>query len=335
MKGARLYTINNVTVGEYPEPRITSKDQVKIRVRYCGIGTDDYAMYSGKINARYADFGLLTEFSGEILDLGPEAKNAGFSKGDKVSATRFVPCGNCPMCRSGKPNLCVELSAMGCLSEIIVVNSHKLAKLSDDLPLEYGVFFESAARCLHAIDKMDFKTGETVCILGENSDSLIMLQLLKRLMPSLIVVCGSLKEKHNLSLSLGADRVIDSNWTSLAETTLELTEGFGFDHIVDCQGDPKLAESAINLLARGGQLTIIPNYSFGTKIHIDLAEMHWKEIRIQSVYEPSEVKYTYNASFLADLNLKPLIGVVLPIEEINSAFELFATRRMQKIIIKV
>lgn len=335
MKCVRLYSANNATIVEVSEPQIISEEQVKIRVRYCGIGTDDYAMYSGKINARYANSGLLTEFSGEIIDLGSAAKNAGFAKGDKVSAARFAPCGKCPMCRSGKPNLCVELSAMGCMSEIIVTDCHKLAKLSDDLPLEYGVFFEPASRCLYAIDKMNFATGDTVCILGENSTSLIMLQLLKRRMPSLVVVCGSLKEKRSLSLNFGADKIVDSSWTNLAETTLELTDGFGFDHIVDCQGDPKLAESAINLLARGGEFTIIPNYPFGTKIRIDLAEMHWKEIRIQSIYEPTNVKYTYNASFLKDLELKSLVGTILPVSEVNKAFELFATKRMKKIIIEL
>lgn len=335
MKSAKLYSINIVTVGEYLEPRLVSERQVKIRVKYCGIGKDDYAMYSGTINARYANYGLLTEFSGEIIELGRIAKESGFSIGDKVSATRFVPCGNCPMCRSGKPNLCVELSASGCLEEVIIADCRKIVKLPKEMPIEYGVFFDSAARCLHAIEKMNLRTGESVCILGDDSTALIMAQLIRKKMPGLLVICSDFADKNKIAVDLGVDRIVNSSGDNLAETTLDLTDGFGFDHIIDCNGNASFVESSINLLARGGQLTIIPNYSFGTKIKIDLAEMHWKEIKIQSIYEPEYATYTYNAMFLRELNLEALVGAIFPLEEINEAFEQFATGRYQKILIRL
>ena len=45
-----MYKPGYATVGNFLEPRITSEDEVKIRVHYCAINSDDYSMYMGKLN---------------------------------------------------------------------------------------------------------------------------------------------------------------------------------------------------------------------------------------------------------------------------------------------
>ena len=44
-----MYKPGYATVGNFLEPRITSEDEVKIRVHYCAINSDDYSMYMGKL----------------------------------------------------------------------------------------------------------------------------------------------------------------------------------------------------------------------------------------------------------------------------------------------
>ena len=43
-----MYKPGHATVGNFLEPRITSEDEVKIRVHYCAINSDDYSMYMGQ-----------------------------------------------------------------------------------------------------------------------------------------------------------------------------------------------------------------------------------------------------------------------------------------------
>ena len=45
MSGVRMYKPGYATVGNFLEPRITSVDEVIIRVHYYAINSDDYSMY--------------------------------------------------------------------------------------------------------------------------------------------------------------------------------------------------------------------------------------------------------------------------------------------------
>ena len=136
-----MYKPGYATVGNFLEPRITSEDEVKIRVHYCAINSDDYSMYMGKLKSRYASYGLLNEFSGVITQVGSASESAGFSVGDPVSGTMFSPCGMCPMCRSNRQDLCVELNGDACLNEFIVINNRKVVRLPQQLPLRQGALF--------------------------------------------------------------------------------------------------------------------------------------------------------------------------------------------------
>ena len=86
-----MYKPGYATVGNFLEPRITSEDEVKIRVHYCAINSDDYSMYMGKLKSRYASYGLLNEFSGVITQVGSASESAGFSERDHVFPLRHVP----------------------------------------------------------------------------------------------------------------------------------------------------------------------------------------------------------------------------------------------------
>ena len=143
-----MYKPGYATVGNFLEPRITSEDEVKIRVHYCAINSDDYSMYMGKLKSRYASYGLLNEFSGVITQVGSASESAGFSVGDPVSGTMFSPCGMCPMCRSNRQDLCVELNGDACLNEFIVINNRKVVRLPQQLPLRQGALFWLAACCM-------------------------------------------------------------------------------------------------------------------------------------------------------------------------------------------
>ena len=335
MRGARIYQPQNVTVGNFLEPRITSEDQVKIRVHYCAINSDDYNMYAGNLRAGYANYGLLHEFSGIITDVGRESREAGFSVGDPVSGTMFYPCGMCPMCRSGQPELCIDLKGNACLSEYVVLNNRKVVHLPRQLPLRQGVLFWMAACCMQCAERMQVQAGQTVLIHGAGSVGLMLLQILRQRMPRLIVVSEPLQDKRELALHLGADVVLNPYQDNLAAQTLKLTNGLGFYHVVDCSGSEAVVQSTTNLLCRGGHLMLFSNYRPGSTLSLDLAEAYWKEYTITSAYGTSGAPYIADTSFMTRLQLEELIGLEFPIDEINQAFHAYASHRYQRILINI
>ena len=214
-----MYKPEYATVGNFLEPRITSEDEVKIRVHYCAINSDDYSMYTGKLKSRYADYGLLNEFSGVITQVGSASESAGFAVGDPVSGTMFSPCGMCPMCRSNRQDLCVELNGNACLNEFIVINNRKVVRLPQQLPLRQGALFWLAACCMRCVERMQVQTGQTVLIHGAGSNGLMLLQLIRKRLPRLVVVSDPLPDKRELARQMGADVVLDPYQDQLKEQT--------------------------------------------------------------------------------------------------------------------
>ena len=328
-----MYKPGHATVGNVLEPRITSEDEVKIRVHYCAINSDDYSMYMGKLKSRYASYGLLNEFSGVITQVGSASESAGFSVGDPVSGTMFSPCGMCPMCRSNRQDLCVELNGDACLNEFIVINNRKVVRLPQQLPLRQGALFWLAACCMRCVERMQVQTGQTVLIHGAGSNGLMLLQLIRKRLPRLVVVSDPLPDKRELARQMGADVVLDPYQDQLKEQTLQLTNGFGFDHIVDASGAVEVMSNTANLLCRGGRLMLYSNYRPGNTVSLDLADIYWKEYTVTSCYNPTYAPYTANADFMTQLDLEHLIGAEFPLDEVNEAFTAYATHRYQRILI--
>lgn len=92
-----MYKPGHATVGNFLEPRITSEDEVKIRVHYCAINSDDYSMYMGKLKSRYASYGLLNEFSGVITQVEAPANPQAFLWGTRSAGPCFPPAA-CALC---------------------------------------------------------------------------------------------------------------------------------------------------------------------------------------------------------------------------------------------
>ena len=335
MKGVRLYQARKAVVGSYPEPRITRDDEIKVRVHYCSINSDDYAMYTDQIKSRLKSNGILSEFSGVIAALGEQSRLAGFSEGDPVSATLYYPCGTCPMCRRNRPDLCIEMNWQPALNEYIVLNSRTAVHLPKQLPLRHGVLFWLAARCMQGVERLNIQPGDTVLIHGAGNVGLMMLQMVLSRMPRLVVVSDPIPDNRVLALQFGAHVVWNPYHDSIAAETLRLTNGFGFDHIVDAAGSLEIMPYTVNLLSRGGKLLLFSNYPPGNTLSLDLADIYWKEYTITSAYNITYAPYTANADFMLHLNLEPLIGVEYPIEEINEAFHAYATHRYQKILIHI
>lgn len=238
-----------------------------------------------------------------------------------------------PYVRSNRQDLCVELNGNACLNEFIVINNRKVVRLPQQLPLRQGALFWLAACCMRCVERMQVQTGQTVLIHGAGSNGLMLLQLIRKRLPRLVVVSDPLPDKRELARQMGADVVLDPYQDQLKEQTLQLTNGFGFDHIVDASGAVEVMSNTANLLCRGGRLMLYSNYRPGNTVSLDLADIYWKEYTVTSCYNPTYAPYTANADFMIQLDLEHLIGAEFPLDEVNEAFKAYATHRYQRILI--
>lgn len=336
MRVGRLVQTGKIQIEEdWPEPKITRPDQVLVRVRYCGINADDYNVYRGNLGQVYSDQCLFHEMSGEIIDLGLEAAAQGLSVGDRVSRNVLTGCGCCPMCRKGLTNLCMEAISPGASAQIMVCDARTLVRLPDDVSLEDGVLYWLAATCTRCVERLDIQPGSSVLILGGGATGLMILQLVNRRMPSMVVVSEPIAAKRRLALELHADVVIDPSTDNIEEQTLELTDGLGFDVVIDACGAVGALESATDLLCRGGKLMLYSNYRIDEYLNLNLMEMYWKEFTIFSSFGARESRYTQmNATLLHHLNIHCLIDQVLPLDDMQKALEMYGTGQYLRLLIQ-
>ncbi|GAL67914.1 alcohol dehydrogenase [Jejuia pallidilutea] len=87
------------------------KEQVDIKVHYCGLCHSDLSMINNDWGMSQYPLVPGHEIVGEVLDVGSEVK--GLKKGDKVGMGWFsASCMHCNQCMGGKQHLCSEAEGL-------------------------------------------------------------------------------------------------------------------------------------------------------------------------------------------------------------------------------
>ena len=103
MKAFYKLGVGQYTFRDIPEPEILAPEDVKIKVKYCTICSDETKDLG--VEDYFSKEQIMGhEMSGIIVELGQAAKEKGFAVGDHVSGVGVLPCGHCRMCRSGQEN---------------------------------------------------------------------------------------------------------------------------------------------------------------------------------------------------------------------------------------
>lgn len=336
MRRGRLTSIRNIEIDHHcPEPVITSPEQVLLKIRYSAVNSDDYNVYAGALPSPYDDRTLLHEMSGEIVDLGEQARRLGFAVGDHVSSNVSFGCGVCPMCRQGKMNLCLDKHGLGASSDYVLLDGTSLVHLPDSVSLKEGALYWLATCCVRGVDRVNIQPNQSVLIIGGGSTGQMLLQIIKKHMPKVVVVSELIEYKRDLARTLGADEVIDPNVDNLEERALELTHGLGFDVVIDAAGALNALENVTSLIARGGTLMLYSYYKVSDYLRLNLMETYWKELTVFSSYGADLASYTgVDTRTLEYLDLNSLIGEIVPFENMQEAFEKYGTHEYLRLLIE-
>ncbi len=116
MKALLLYKQDKIEnspliLKDIPEP-YPAENQVKVRVKYCGICRTDLHTIEGDIPLKKSPIIVGHEIIGEVAEVGKNVKK--FRKNDIVGVSWFNgSCGKCKYCKSGKSNYCENIKLTG------------------------------------------------------------------------------------------------------------------------------------------------------------------------------------------------------------------------------
>jgi (R,R)-butanediol dehydrogenase / meso-butanediol dehydrogenase / diacetyl reductase len=336
MKAAVMRGIGNIKMEEVPEPEL-GPDQIKVKVAYCGLCGTDPENLEGR-------FGLVPpeaykqpriighEASGTITAVGKNIKN--YSVGQRVACNFSGACGACYYCRNKMEHFCQRrIPASGSFAEYAVYPESAIYILPDDVSLEIGALLEPTSVAVHAIDLANIHTGGTVAISGAGPIGLLCLEIALKAGAARVMVSEPVAEKRALAKKLGADVTIDPLKEDLLAAGKKLTEGRGFDTVIEASGNLGAAKQAISLADNGGTIVWAAVYPKDSEIPVPPFLMYAKELTIRCVWI-SPYSFPRALNLLSKLELKPLITDIVPLKDIMKAFELHKKGKSIKILIQ-
>lgn len=270
MKAGVLHAIEDLRYEDMEKP-VPKAGEVLVKVKFTGICGSDVPRVNGK-ECHFFPNVLGHEFSGVIAGVGEGVTSV--KPGDRVAGVPLVPCMKCADCLRGDFALCRHYSFVGSrrfgsFAEYVCVPEVNVVKFADDIPFEQAALFEPATVALHGLERVQYKGGHTVAILGAGPVGLLTMQFAKIFGAKKVVVFDIVEEKLALALELGADAAVNTLRENFMEEAMALTNGVGFDYIYETAGSTVTMKLAFALAANKAQMCFIgtpkDTLSFGVK----------------------------------------------------------------------
>jgi len=318
---------------DIPEFPVGDED-VKIKVAYCSIcGSDPHNV--GGIFGNVPPFGLGHEVSGVIVELGKNATRKGLKVGDRVAGNFLHFCGTCYYCRNGQEQFCehADESNRPGMSEYLVWHESQVFKLPDSVSLKEGCLMEPTSVIVRFMDKLQPKLGQRVLVSGGGPIGLLAVQALKMMGATVLTISEPIAERRELAKQFGADYAIDPINEDLYSESMKITEGLGYDAILDVSGAPSAAETLLKVAAKGGTVCYSAMFPKEFKMPLNLYEYCYRnELTITGTYI-SPYAFTRALQILPRMKLKEFTDVVYSIDDSVAAFDAQVSGKYIKILI--
>lgn len=250
---------------------VPSVGQVVIRVRRAGICGSDIHYYTHGRAGRFVPkrpFVLGHEFAGEVTALG--AGVAASLLGRRVAVDPSIPCGVCPVCKSGRYNLCADMRFFGSAScdphldggfaEYVAAPAANCHPLDDGIGWGEAALVEPLSVALHAVNRSGGVAGKSVLITGGGPIGQLLAISARAFGAALVVVSDPAGFARTEALALGADAALDPMQADFEAEANELSHG-GFDVMFEAAGSAPALVQGLGLLRRGATLVQVGTLS--------------------------------------------------------------------------
>lgn len=282
MRAAVFHGPHDVRIEKVPDPPAPAPDDVLLEVTRAAIcGTDASEWAEGPILCRPGVV-LGHEFVGRVAAVGSEV--ARLRVGDRVVSGAGISCGRCRWCRLGRTNLCAEYRTLGLqvdggLAEYVTSPAAICRVVPDACDDDAAAMTQPLAVALHALSRVAVGQDEAVAVIGAGGiGSFIVAGASRRASGGRVVALDLDDERLATAAALGAGETVNAAGRDLAELLLELTDGVGFDVVIEASGAPHAPAGAIAGTRRGGRVLLVGLH--GAPRALELTPMIVREVDI-------------------------------------------------------
>jgi S-(hydroxymethyl)glutathione dehydrogenase / alcohol dehydrogenase len=304
--------------------------------------------------------GIVEEVGAGVTSLKP---------GDHVIPLYTPECGACKFCLSGKTNLCQAirmtqgrglmpdgtsrfsmngkpiLHYMGCstFSEYTVLPEIALAKINNDAPLDkvclLGCGITTGIGAVLNTAKVE--AGASVAVFGLGGIGMSVIQGAVMAKAGRIIAIDTNPAKVEMAKALGATDFInpkDYPDTPIQQVIVDLTDG-GVDYSFECIGNVNVMRSALECCHKGwGESIIIGVAGAGQEISTRPFQLVtgrvWRGSAFGGVKGRSQLPGYVDRYMAGELKIDEFVTEVLPLEQINHAFDLMHEGKVIRSVIR-
>jgi threonine dehydrogenase-like Zn-dependent dehydrogenase len=177
--------------------------------------------------------------------------------------------------------------------------------------------------------------GDTVAVVGAGPVGFLTAQAARMHDPGQVLVLDMQADRLALAEKVGAVG-INLEERNAAAAVDELTEGRGADVVLECVGHPSAFQSAIDVVRRGGTVSVVGMYTHES-VDLQLGFMWNRSLRLVFAGKcPVQAWWGRALEAVQDGTIDPLpiISHTLPLADAPHAYELFASRQATKVVLR-
>ena len=268
MLAARLHGPSDLRLEQIPHPGPPGPGEVLLRVKTTGIcGSDLHSFLDARIGDSVIKAPLILghEFSAVVEEVGPAGVDGHFETlrpGQRVAVDPAQPCGRCPMCEQGHPNLCHRLHFCGnypdggSFCEWMHMPAHSCFPVPDTIDDVSAALLEPLGVAIHAVDLAKIRVADSVAIIGAGPIGLMVLQVVKHTGATPIFITDKFPWRLQLAERLGAVPIHCENEDPV-QAVLKQTAGRGVDVAIEAAWADHSVSQAAEMARLGGRVVLV------------------------------------------------------------------------------
>ncbi len=333
--------VGHVALRDVATPQPGPQDLL-IRIRYCGICGTDLHIYDDEFpNDPPVIMGH--EYCGTIVEVGEAVRDV-WQPGQRVVGELHTgACGQCSLCRAGKPHICDHKLALGsrrdgAFAEYLCLPAWLAHPIPPKVPWEVAGVTEPFAISAHALIERGALQGvRSVLITGAATMGLMATIWANRLGAEEIIVAGTdldVGQRFALAQELGATNVVNVQKEELAQLVRARTENQGVDAWVECSGAGAALMQGIELVRKTGRIVLIGLTGHET-VPIPWNQLLYRELDVHGCFSspPSSWELALSAESEETPQLRKLVTAILPLSQWREAFAMMRRGEGVKILL--
>ncbi len=266
----------------------------------------------------------------------------GFSEGQRVISGAITPCGQCSSCFEGHHSQCggkpmggwqLGNSIDGAQAEYVIV-PNAAANLA---PVPDGLSDEQVLMCpdimttgFGGAESGKVRIGDAVAVFAQGPIGLCATAGAKLMGATRIISVDTVPARLEISKRMGADVVLDFNQVDPVEEIMRITDGRGVDVAIEALGLQETFERCLRVIKPGGTVSSLGVYSEDLKVPLDAFAAGIGDRCIATTLCPGgreRMRRMMAVIAAGRVNLEPLVTHRFALDDIESAYELFANQR--------